>query len=382
MSVRSLILGVDINRVQPQLCFYDRATKETVTAPMKIGNEEVSFQTILDRIEAEPSEEEKNVLVEETADLFRQSFGTIGLSDPEEQIGGMMVTVPKLTKAVVELMRLVFQKCAVNRSRAWLQDYKESFYFHTLYQKEELWSKGAELFWFAGKKVSCYSLQLNRRTRPVTVHVRKEKSLHLMGDEPGWDSQFSGLLEDVLQGKILSGIFLAGETFQKSWAKKSTRILCQGGRRVYAVDHLFARGACFAAQERVMEKQLSRFFYLGEDLVRYNVGMDMLVDGREIFYPMISAGVNWYEAHYSCECLLDGEKELIFQVSRMDNGHKFPVRMELNGLPDRPPRTTRLKLQLSFSSPTELQIEAEDLGFGELYPASGQIWRETMEDKE
>ena len=52
--------------------------------------------------------------------------------------------------------------------------------------------------------------------------------------------------------------------------------------------------------------------------------------------------------------------------------------MKLPGLPKRPNKTTRLALELVFLSPKECRITVTDRGFGELFPSSGKIWRETI----
>ena len=106
--------------------------------------------------------------------------------------------------------------------------------------------------------------------------------------------------------------------------------------------------------------------------------MQMTVQGTKTFYPLISAGVNWYEAERDCEILLVGEPELIFTLSGMDGRNRREVRMELPGLPQRPPRTNRLHLRFCFESAHRMMIEVQDIGFGEMFPGTGQIWREEL----
>ena len=53
--------------------------------------------------------------------------------------------------------------------------------------------------------------------------------------------------------------------------------------------------------------------------------------------------------------------------------------MALPGLPDRPDKTTRLRLHMEYDSPRRCQIDVEDLGFGEMFPSSCKKWHETME---
>ena len=109
--------------------------------------------------------------------------------------------------------------------------------------------------------------------------------------------------------------------------------------------------------------------------------MKMYLQGRETYYPLIAAGVNWYEADKICECILIGkEHELRFLISRMDEKDQKVSVMELPELDDRPDGTTRLRIHLSCESSKRCVIEVEDLGFGDMYPATGKVWREILEE--
>ena len=52
--------------------------------------------------------------------------------------------------------------------------------------------------------------------------------------------------------------------------------------------------------------------------------------------------------------------------------------MSLPGLPHRPPKATRLRISLEFESLSRIHIRVTDLGLGELFPASGLEWNETL----
>ena len=42
----------------------------------------------------------------------------------------------------------------------------------------------------------------------------------------------------------------------------------------------------------------------------------------------------------------------------------------MKDLPERPPKTTRLRLELEFVNSSHGKVRIKDLGFGELFPAS------------
>jgi hypothetical protein len=77
---------------------------------------------------------------------------------------------------------------------------------------------------------------------------------------------------------------------------RSTALLCKGGRKVFVVDNLFAREEPAAAQEKRRWRDGWPAICTWEmiELIRNNVGMQMTVQGTKTFYPLISAGVNWY----------------------------------------------------------------------------------------
>ena len=413
MEIRNLIIGMDIGRKESQICYYEKGTQDAVSAPVKVGSARSAFPTVLSRIpdtgewhyglEAEFFAEQKNgVLIDQLYDLcadgnscfvdgeeysggdllavfLQKALTMLGVTDPERQVDGMMITVPFLTKPFVRAIRTAYEKLSIPRSRGYLQDYKESFYFHTLYQKPEIWTRKVGLFHFSEEDVTFASLNLNHKTRPVTAVVEEGKTLHLSADLQERDAEFRGMIEDSLRDELYSSIFLMGEAFDKAWAIRSTALLCRGKRRVFFCDNLFARGACFAAREKVDERTLKGYLYLGSDLIRYNVGMEMKINGAPAYYPLVTAGVNWYETEKECEFLLDDMTELIFVVSEMEDGKRNRYSMTLPGLPERPPKTTRLRLHMEYDSPGRCQIDVEDLGFGEMFPSSGKTWHETME---
>lgn len=382
MSVRNLIVGADLSPDEPLFCYYDRETGITQTAPMRKGNDPVSFAGVLDMLEREDlTSEELGRVQEEAAGQMLDALDTLGIQEPERQISGMVITVPHMTPAAVRMARYLYAVLGLPESRTGVQDYRESFYYHTLYQKEELWSRSVGFFWFRGGSVMAAVMHLNRRTKPVTVTVQEGKTIELPEGDDEKDAAFLGLAEDTLADDMYSSVFLMGEGFDRSWAARSVPFLCRGQRKVFMVDGIFARGACYAAREKITEKKLGGYLYMGDDLVRYNVGMEMIADGSKRYCPLISAGVNWYETATEFECMLQGEPDepqLVFTVSGMEDGRRRYFSMQLDDMPKRPPKTTRLRVRLGFTSPEVCRIAVEDMGLGEIFPTSGKSWTEEI----
>ena len=60
---------------------------------------------------------------------------------------------------------------------------------------------------------------------------------------------------------------------------------------------------------------------------------------------------------------------------------KYPVhyeKVELPGMPERPEGATRLRIVMELKSPEILHVKTVDLGFGMIYPASGNVWEQDI----
>ena len=118
--------------------------------------------------------------------------------------------------------------------------------------------------------------------------------------------------------------------------------------------------------------------YLGEDLVRTNVGMEMVVHGMNGYYPLVMAGMNWYDVSHSCDFILDEKEDLTFITSAMEGGERKQYAMQLTDLPKRPNRTTRLRMEVNAVSAKECIIKVTDMGFGDMFPSTGKIWTDSL----
>ncbi|MBR4168188.1 MAG: hypothetical protein IKR47_00500 [Lachnospiraceae bacterium] len=66
-------------------------------------------------------------------------------------------------------------------------------------------------------------------------------------------------------------------------------------------------------------------------------------------------------------------------ITPLDGKDKQIVSIELNGLPQRPKRATRLRIKVEMTSETTIKIKIQDLGFGEMYPSSSKVWTKEIE---
>ena len=107
--------------------------------------------------------------------------------------------------------------------------------------------------------------------------------------------------------------------------------------------------------------------------------MKLLKCGTEVYHALLDAGVNWYEAGTSFDIIMDPSGILNIEVTPLTGKMPRIVQLYLDGLEKRPPRATRLRIALSMGSVNEVNVKVTDLGFGELFPATGKVWEQTIE---
>ena len=134
----------------------------------------------------------------------------------------------------------------------------------------------------------------------------------------------------------------------------------------------------YGAKEKCGEENLKGYLYLSPSLIKKNVSMEMLVAGTTKSVILVEAGKNWYEINRELEFILDGREDLEFVVTHMEGGQKTRCSMKLPGLPKRPEKTTRLRLTVYYESEELCVVQAEDMGFGDLYPSQGKVWTEKV----
>ena len=411
-EVRNVLIGFELNKDNSQICYYDRKTREPLSVPTKVGTNLFFFPTALTKMEGKDewhfgleadyfgkmkggicidglygiAEGTKSVMIDRKlmepkeilAVFIREALKLLGLRDILKSISGIMLTTKQLSGNFVKNAAGAFENIGFTKDQYLIQDELESFYYYSYSQRPDFWTRKIALFTFSEKEAAFVSLAENKDTRPSVVKPEQVRGIPLSDIPEKRDSEFLEYAKNCLKNDLYSGILLSGSGFDRSWSVHSVQYLCRNNRHVYYGDNLYVKGACYAILERKENHAFSGRIYLGGDLVRTKVGMEMLVLGNPAYYPLVAAGTNWFEASRTCEFILDGRTDLVFHVNSMDGKNKKLYKMKLPGLPRRPARTTRMRLTVSCTSKDSCCIEAEDLGFGSFYPSGRRIYRETL----
>ena len=411
-EIRDILIGMDFGEKVSQTCYYDRRRQEPVEVTMKVGaayyenpscvcwrekNQEWSVGLeakyfakeqggiLIDNLYQLCWEDKSIELGGQTKEAWELVAAYIqgmihflGSREPVKNTKCLAVTVPNLNGNMVKNLQKACESIGYSKNQVLLLDYSESFYYYSYCQRLDFRSRNIGWFAFDQNQVSFRKLYASAGGKVNFVKLSDPVSTELGETAEDRDFDFYQFLVSTLENDLYSSIYITGEGFDQEWAKPhSIPMLCRQKRKVFEGNNLFVKGACYAAKEKLEDKKLKGFLYLGDALVKTNIGMEMQVMGTPAYYALIEAGKNWYDCQSDCEFLLDDREDLTFLVSRMDETISQKVKMKLPGLPKRPDKTTRLHLHLEYTAAGVCEITAEDLGFGEFYPSSKKTWKET-----
>lgn len=412
-EVRNILIGLELNAQESQLCYFDRKAQEPVSVPTKVGTNVYTFPTRLSKavegddwhygLEAEYFASRKGELLfpdlltaardQERVTVGDQAFETwdllahymagalklLGVPDVVRSTLGICLTTPKLTPRLALCLKKALRAIGFSDRQILLSDFKESFYYYCYSQQPAIWTRNMALIRFDGRQVKFDTMSEFKNAHPHVVSMHSVNGVLLPEDEGERDEAFSAFVRKCTGGQLFSGIFITGSGFAQSWASQSIRTLVECGRHVFEGNNLFVKGACWAAAEKFERHQMKGRIYLSDDLVKSSLTLDVIDGGNLKVYPLVEAGKSWFEEDNAVDFILDGRRDIVLTVTSLDGGSRRNEKLDLDGLPERPNRTTRIRLKVECRDPHTCLVSAEDLGFGDLFPASYRVWEKEID---
>ena len=323
--------------------------------------------------------------------FVRRSMALMNFIAPVEKIDGIMFTVDEPDDRMVEILLLIAANLGLKTSHVYLQSHTESFYSFMLHQPSELWYHQVLACEHDGMRLKLYRMECNKHTTPVVVLIEEQMYETLVIPEQTEeesirqdayrlaDERFLGILQAVCEGRFVSSVYLLGDGFRAGWQERSLQFLCRS-RRVFQGNNLFSQGACYGLLEKLEPGEVGRnHVFLGRDMLKANIGMNVIRQGKETYYALMDAGENWYELHKECDFLLTREREMEFVITPL-NGRNVETRIlsRAEGGSDEAPYR-RYHLDMKMSAPDRVAVKVTDLGFGELFASDGRIWEESFQ---
>lgn len=317
--------------------------------------------------------------------FIKKSLSLISEKNLSDVIGTMMFSLAYLDDKTVEILGDVIDNLDLPKVSVYLQSHVESIYYYMMYQEKELWHQNVILCDYDGKTLKRYTFMRNEKTTPVVVLINEQEydHMYLPSDweerkDPVFcrklDACFLELLQECIKEDAVSTVYLLGDGFSKDWMDQSIRYLCSNSR-VFMGNNLFSKGACYALRDRARPNENSKkHVYLGKDKLKSNIGLQALKKGEPVYVTLLDAGNNWYEIQNSVQFFLPDDGLIPLLITPVDGQNKRVENLSVDLFEDRETGCSRAELTISMCSVSQVKIQINDLGFGEIYPASGKSW--------
>lgn len=284
------------------------------------------------------------------------------------------VTVEKSNRIIIDTIYEILEELGYEKAQIRVLSHTESFIYYAINQKKELWMNDVVVFDFNWDHFSYRKLSIARNKKPSVISIVEKdfsdditmSNLETDRDKRNTDEKFLNIIKEEFYKQIISTVFLTGVGFYTDFAENSLVELCSK-RRVFKGHNLFVKGACYDALLRYNDNKLNEFVIQCEGRTRANVGLMINNGGHNSAISLSTAGSSWYEAGARAECILDDVKCIQLVVTSPYGDCIRNVKVDLSEFPDRPNKTTRVSISMSFRDDNTFDVVVEDLGFGDFY---------------
>ena len=297
-----------------------------------------------------------------------------------EEIEALTFTTEDMDTTNAEILRKAAEALFPGFDKVAYEEHIRSFYHYVLMQDEEQRRQSVLLVdGWSDSELVLYTLSFNKKTRPI-VCFPKERHLEIPMDTDAAqkDRLLFTAVRELMQEQEFSAAYLTGRALGGGWMKDSLNLICRG-RRAFQGDTLYSKGAADSTMAACgLASKADKYFYLSRDALRCNIGMECLKKGRTVYQALLDAGAAWYDAAAQIDVLLEDGDEIVFLETSVDRGNEREIAVKLENMPQRPRAATRLRIRLSMVSADRMKLEAEDLGFGEIFPSTGMKWEQEI----
>lgn len=302
--------------MMPNILFFSRKTSDWY-----VGSEasEARFKEdgiILDELYANARSEE-TVDVDGVKYTFRQLFimmlkmhvNSFLYRYEGATVKKLVITLPEYNKDLFRVLKGFYRELDIPEESVVITSHLDSGLYYIFNQSSELWINSVALFDYNADGLHYYRIDITRGKTPEVISVTHEDysgqfNMALFGgDNILMDVTFAKIVDYEMKKTYISSVFLTGLGFSEKWMNKSRNILCQG-RRVFAGQNIYTKGACYKAVGGEYEEFYKKFFVETKENVIFDVGISS-GDEEDKFIPIALGGRQWYNIHGKINVILD-----------------------------------------------------------------------------
>ena len=297
----------------------------------------------------------------------------------------LTVTVADTDPRIIQAVRGLKTALRLSHDQFNIVSHLDSGLCYIFAQPEPLRNNSVGLFDFGRAGLDFYRIDMTRKYPLIvtTQHINYHDKMNLRRFgryHEDMDETFADIVKECTEQVFISSVFLTGLGFSENWMKQSATVLCQG-RRVFVGQNIYTKGACYRSLGGVYTESLSRYFIDTEQTVKTNIGIN-LMDEKNTFWPIVYGGLEWFNTRGRVVVFLDGTRRIQIVYQDILTEEEYIETIEIYGLPARPPKTTKLSIEVEYYGADKGAIVIRDMGFGNLYPTTNKIYRKEFDISE
>lgn len=283
---------------------------------------------------------------------------------------------PKVYKVLGRLR----EELKLSKEQFYIMSHENAFFQYVMNQDEKLRNNSVAMFEYGTEGMEYYRIDKKYQGKTEIFYMQREDMKTelpygmLFEDVEQLDTHFADIARVKMKETYISMVYLTGPGFNDQWIEESTKVLCDG-RRVFMGQNIYTKGACYHAKLGAYEKDKDCILCT-EESMPLDIGISVGdTEGRNYFYPIAIGGREWYNMKGKATLFLDDTNrvDLVYQ-DKVTKEIKKEV-IEIHGLPKRPPKTTKLSLEIELFDERTGAIVIRDVGFGKIYPTTNKIYR-------
>ena len=250
-----------------------------------------------------------------------------------QRIDELVISLKNLEMKLLEGLTSSVEALGIPRGNVHIASHTECFVYYVLNQRRDVWGGPVGMFSLSDEDLRYYELKVTRGPQRMTAIAEHEE------------------LEEGFSLSVLD---------TGSGAK-------------------MAKGAAMKAEDYLNESGSGSFVCLCEGKLKSTVSLEVMKRDTKTEISLASAGESWYEARSVVEVIPDGEKEICYTITpQQEPKKKRTVKIPLEGFPERPNKTTKIRVAVGFLDEKTLVVKLTDQGFGELFPKTDAVVRQEV----
>ncbi len=322
--------------------------------------------------------------------FIRDSLSRMGAYEEGVGVKAMVLSVDELSPVMLEALKRVESAVMADFAGVYFEAKVESLFYYTIHQPKELWSYQVVVLDLSDGFLKLYRVEMNHKSRPIltTIEDSVEEDIVIPEEFPSimekdryleeTDEKLYRLMEQFLEGQIVTSIYLIGKDFEKEWYPKTLKLLCRN-RRVFRGSNLYSKGACLCGMEKIAPGETAKaYLYLGREKLKSDIGVVRMDQGKLVKEILIRGGANWFEAGAQFAFLPGEDYHLPIIIEPLDHSGGRVVPVVLPQIKGRDIKSMKFLCRLSMKSEKELRVEIEDAGMGAFYQSAGKRYEEII----